>query len=149
MQAIESRGVGMTTIVEEALNNKIDLPYYLLTYDSIVLFIPKGKIYDDKIKAILGIYNRWMEGKFGGKLTEEAWQVLSYIYKAEDKDGETRATILLTEGNNHLQVIKKLLNTQLIEIHPKSPEHYPVYSCLLYTSPSPRDLSTSRMPSSA
>ena len=24
-----------------------------------------------------------------------------------------------------------------------------VYSCLLYTSPSPRDLSTSRMPSSA
>ena len=26
---------------------------------------------------------------------------------------------------------------------------YPCYSCLLYTSPSPRDLSTSRMPSSA
>ena len=25
----------------------------------------------------------------------------------------------------------------------------PVYRCLLYTSPSPRDLSTSRMPSSA
>ena len=25
----------------------------------------------------------------------------------------------------------------------------PVYNCLLYTSPSPRDLSTSRMPSSA
>ena len=27
--------------------------------------------------------------------------------------------------------------------------HDPAYSCLLYTSPSPRDLSTSRMPSSA
>ena len=26
---------------------------------------------------------------------------------------------------------------------------YPYYTCLLYTSPSPRDLSTSRMPSSA
>ena len=26
---------------------------------------------------------------------------------------------------------------------------YQVYTCLLYTSPSPRDLSTSRMPSSA
>jgi len=25
----------------------------------------------------------------------------------------------------------------------------PIYNCLLYTSPSPRDLSTSRMPSSA
>ena len=28
-------------------------------------------------------------------------------------------------------------------------EYSPSYSCLLYTSPSPRDLSTSRMPSSA
>ena len=27
--------------------------------------------------------------------------------------------------------------------------HHLVYDCLLYTSPSPRDLSTSRMPSSA
>ena len=27
--------------------------------------------------------------------------------------------------------------------------HDPNYNCLLYTSPSPRDLSTSRMPSSA
>ncbi len=31
----------------------------------------------------------------------------------------------------------------------QSPGHGPHYSCLLYTSPSPRDLSTSRMPSSA
>ena len=29
------------------------------------------------------------------------------------------------------------------------PEYFKSYSCLLYTSPSPRDLSTSRMPSSA
>ena len=28
-------------------------------------------------------------------------------------------------------------------------EYMEVYACLLYTSPSPRDLSTSRMPSSA
>ena len=27
--------------------------------------------------------------------------------------------------------------------------HRQIYTCLLYTSPSPRDLSTSRMPSSA
>ena len=30
-----------------------------------------------------------------------------------------------------------------------SPDEWLIYSCLLYTSPSPRDLSTSRMPSSA
>ena len=31
----------------------------------------------------------------------------------------------------------------------KSLKAYKIYDCLLYTSPSPRDLSTSRMPSSA
>ena len=36
-------------------------------------------------------------------------------------------------------------------IHPEVNEDtgYRYYTCLLYTSPSPRDLSTSRMPSSA
>ena len=34
-------------------------------------------------------------------------------------------------------------------INAASREHGLPYSCLLYTSPSPRDLSTSRMPSSA
>ena len=29
------------------------------------------------------------------------------------------------------------------------PVYYDIHTCLLYTSPSPRDLSTSRMPSSA
>ena len=32
---------------------------------------------------------------------------------------------------------------------PMGMDYVPVYACLLYTSPSPRDLSTSRMPSSA
>ena len=37
-----------------------------------------------------------------------------------------------------------------VEINlPITKDEYEVYSCLLYTSPSPRDLSTSRMPSSA
>ena len=40
------------------------------------------------------------------------------------------------------------------EVHQASTEHFDIDSivggtCLLYTSPSPRDLSTSRMPSSA
>ena len=38
-------------------------------------------------------------------------------------------------------------NPTLIKKSGQDPEE--VYSCLLYTSPSPRDLSTSRMPSSA
>ena len=39
----------------------------------------------------------------------------------------------------------------LVELEPNSSIRFSslIYSCLLYTSPSPRDLSTSRMPSSA
>ena len=44
----------------------------------------------------------------------------------------------LKESANRLQMVGRLLITAIF-----------VYCCLLYTSPSPRDLSTSRMPSSA
>ena len=36
-----------------------------------------------------------------------------------------------------------------IHLDPVAKKHAQTMSCLLYTSPSPRDLSTSRMPSSA
>ena len=50
------------------------------------------------------------------------------------------------KGNDHLQVtvISSSFNgLSLVK------QHQLVYSCLLYTSPSPRDQSGSRMPSSA
>ena len=42
-------------------------------------------------------------------------------------------------------------NTEERETHRNLKEHieHQLHTCLLYTSPSPRDLSTSRMPSSA
>ena len=40
-------------------------------------------------------------------------------------------------------------DVRLMEYNPKQPYHLQYVNCLLYTSPSPRDLSTSRMPSSA
>ena len=45
--------------------------------------------------------------------------------------------IVLAMGENHLETLKEKVILTII------------YTCLLYTSPSPRDLSTSRMPSSA
>ena len=44
-------------------------------------------------------------------------------------------------------VYSSTINTFIVEEWEVWESHY--YSCLLYTSPSPRDLSTSRMPSSA
>ena len=46
--------------------------------------------------------------------------------------------------------INRFIRLELTDMKLKSPLHLKVFNtCLLYTSPSPRDLSTSRMPSSA
>jgi len=44
------------------------------------------------------------------------------------------------------QLVLRMQGNELVDVSPHFPE---LYDCLLYTSPSPRDLSTSRMPSSA
>ena len=64
----------------------------------------------------------------------------------------------LTDSSNLTQIISKVLPDEIYNLGAQShvavsfetPEYTTqVDACLLYTSPSPRDLSTSRMPSSA
>ena len=52
------------------------------------------------------------------------------------------------KSDNLDDIVKMIVRRQRMSGEPESPE-VPVRTCLLYTSPSPRDLSTSRMPSSA
>ena len=52
---------------------------------------------------------------------------------------------ILPDGQTFLQIVSTGDSTDIID----DDFEHPVYDCLLYTSPSPRDLSTSRMPSSA
>ena len=69
-------------------------------------------------------------------------------FETEIKDLETELEKLKDpynqEGISEVDT-QKISRTQ-VELDQKLNE---IYSCLLYTSPSPRDLSTSRMPSSA
>ena len=61
--------------------------------------------------------------------------------------------------NKHVVVVSNAIKEDNVEVHAAKEKSIPVIpraemlaelmSCLLYTSPSPRDLSTSRMPSSA
>ena len=60
---------------------------------------------------------------------------------------KTGSYIFLIVSQTHFHLLQKLFSTPNFKVCP-----YPysiLYDCLLYTSPSPRDLSTSRMPSSA
>mgnify|MGYP003329364061 CR=1 FL=1 len=72
---------------------------------------------------------------------------LRYIYGV----GPKRADLVLQETGIDPDMRAKDLNEEQINaIMAKINElNYLVEGCLLYTSPSPRDLSTSRMPSSA
>ena len=67
-------------------------------------------------------------GKYGGQYVPET--LMPALFELEDAASNAWKDKLFVEELNHL------LKTY-------------VGSCLLYTSPSPRDLSTSRMPSSA
>ena len=57
---------------------------------------------------------------------------------------EKQADIVISAGNTGALLVVSKLNLKMIENIDK-----PALSCLLYTSPSPRDISGSRMPSSA
>ena len=106
--------------------------------------------------------------KSTAKATEEGFEVLSVadaaewadvimilapdqhqraIYNESIKDKLTAGkTLAFAHGFNiRFGYIEAPADVDVILVAPKAPGH----TCLLYTSPSPRDLSTSRMPSSA
>ena len=72
---------------------------------------------------------------------------------AENSKGEL--ILIEVQNNNEYAYFQRMLfgTSKLVTEYINRGEGYDkvrkVYSCLLYTSPSPRDLSTSRMPSSA
>jgi len=53
-----------------------------------------------------------------------------------------------TSAGDHVEILVTLIEAYEARHYP-IPVPDPIAACLLYTSPSPRDLSTSRMPSSA
>ena len=83
--------------------------------------------------SMMEINRDWLQGTASKQITQqgETWQI----------DKSAQATISANVQRVNVQV--SLVNTETGKVDSG------VTSCLLYTSPSPRDLSTSRMPSSA
>jgi len=79
-----------------------------------------------------------------------AWFVIAAAPRAlagSGRDGEVRAVSVLPAAGSVEVVIDLQGAVELQDFTLASPARLVI--CLLYTSPSPRDLSTSRMPSSA
>jgi len=127
-EKIESRGRGMATLVNACLTNKIDLAYYDLSNpDTICLRIPSGKLIDEQIESWLNSFQKYIHEKLGHNLTIHHKSVLAYFYKSEVLNRKRLYTILLTESNNHFNVIESLKKAGLIFEHPSSTENAPLY----------------------
>ncbi len=124
---IESQGRGMAALLNAALANLIDLPYYELGEDTIRLVIPTGRLVDEAIETWLAGFERYITHKLLAKLTAEHQAVLAYFYKSERLNRQNRYTILLSESNNHFGAIDELEQAGLVVKHPASTELGAVY----------------------
>lgn len=123
----EGRTKGMATLTNSALDNLIDVPYFILRPDEISLYIQKGKVYDEQMELWLNSFAGYILTKYGRELTEEEKIVLSYFHKSEKLNRLERFTILLTFDNNHIGVIADLEEKGLIFKCEQINELYPIY----------------------
>jgi predicted HTH transcriptional regulator len=124
---IESQGRGMASLVNAALSNLVDLPYYEIKQGIISLKIPTGKLMDEAVESWLNGFDNYIVGKLKTHLTFEHKSALAYFYKSELLNKKRYFTILLTESNNHFAVIEQLKESGLIYEHPVSTEESVVY----------------------
>jgi hypothetical protein len=123
----EGKGRGLSSLIDTCLDNKIDLPYYILTDGEIKLFIPTGKVFDEAMESWLNSFNGYILEKNKRELNEDEKIILSFFYKSEMLNRVESYTILLTMDNNHKEVIANLEEKGLIFKDYASPEIYPIY----------------------
>lgn len=124
---IENQGRGMASLVNAALENRVDLAYYEIRDEMISLRIPTGKLVDDSIETWLNGFQRYIELKIKNTLSYEHKAVLAYFYKSELLNRRRFFTILLSESNNHFDVIDEFRKSDILIEHSASTEQTPVY----------------------
>lgn len=124
----EGKGIGMATLVNLCLQNKIDLPYYRLYQDEVKLFLCNGKLLDERMERLFASLDSYIENRMkGASLTETQKLVLSYLIKSEEFNKLMRHTILLSPDNNHYNELILLEQNGLIHKHPEGHPLYPIY----------------------
>lgn len=124
---IESQGRGMASLVNAALENKIDLPYYEIRDGMIALRIPTGQLVDESVNTWLHGYRKQIELKIKNQLSENHKAVLAYFYKSQLLNKRGFYTILLSESNNHFDAIDELKHGGILQTHESSTEQASIY----------------------
>ena len=123
----EGKGIGMATLVNLCLENRIDLPTYRLYSEEVRLFLNAGPLLDRRIETLLNSFDAYVAAKLPGGLSAEQKQVLAYLMKAQWADERYRYTILLTPDNNHFEQLLALERAGLIVRHPRSAAIQPIF----------------------
>lgn len=124
----EGRGIGMATLVNLCLENRIDLPYYRIYTEEVCLHLCAGKLLDERMERLFESFDRHISAKMeGGNLSDEQRLVLAYLIKSEWANEQLRYTILLTPDNNHFTALGALEKCGLITKHSLSTAAYPIF----------------------
>jgi len=125
----EGRGIGMSTLVNLSLENKLDLPYFKFKSDEVSLVLQAGALLDPRMNELFDSRDAYIAGKLGSfeELSPERKAVLAYLIKSEWANMEGKYCILLTPDNNHAQALKTLENAGLIQRDDRSSDLHPVY----------------------
>ncbi|MFT5492073.1 MAG: ATP-dependent DNA helicase RecG [Limisphaerales bacterium] len=124
----EGRGIGMATLVNLCLENRIDLPYYRIYTEEVCLHLCAGKLVGERMDRLFQSFDRHIEERLeGAALTEEQKLVLAYLIKSERANEQLGYTILLTPDNNHFAALRGLEQAGLIGKHARSTAAYPIY----------------------
>jgi hypothetical protein len=123
-----ARGIGMATLVNLCLENRIDLPYYRIYSEEVGLHLSAGKLMDERMARLFESFDQHITVRLeGASLTDEQELVLAYLIKSEWANEQLGYTILLTPDNNHFAALASLEKAGLISKHSVSTAAYPVY----------------------
>ena len=125
----EGRGIGMSTLVNLSLENKLNLPYFKFKSDEVTLVLQAGALLDARMAELFESRDAYIAKKLGSfeELSTEKKSVLAYLIKSEWANLEGKYCVLLTPDNNHAQAIKTLEAAGLIARDPRSTDLYPIY----------------------
>lgn len=124
----EGRGIGMATLVNLCLDNRIDLPFYRVYTEEVCLFLRAGRLVGERMERLFQSFDRYITERLeGATLAEEQKLVLAYLIKSEWTNELLGYTILLTPDNNHYTVLRGLEQVGLITRHPLGTAAHPVY----------------------
>ena len=124
----EGRGIGMATLVNLCLENRIDLPYYRIYTEEVCLHLRAGKLVGERMERLFQSFDGYIAQRLGGGvLSKEQKLVLAYLIKSEWANEQLGYTILLTPDNNHFAALTELERAGLILKHPLSTAAYPIY----------------------